>query len=140
MYVRDPCQETSMALRRALLVMVLLAPALAARAQAQTLPNLVIPSGGGAGAGGAAAARGVIVVPPTTAQDGKPVYWQPNGGQVVIPRFANGATPPAGQLIGLGPASVIQATKETESLPEATRAVVITEDVDKLMRQFQGQA
>jgi hypothetical protein len=82
---------------------------------------------------------GITVVPPTTYSGMTPVYWQPAGGQHVIPRYANGVTHPAGQLIGWGPTSVIQATNDT--LTRSVPAIVVTEDyANQSKDQWQGSA
>lgn len=72
---------------------------------------------------------GVTVIPP----------GYNDAAQWIIPRFANGKTPPAGAIVGWGPLSIIRATAATEKLPAATRGIVITEDYDQEIRQFQGQ-
>ena len=66
-------------------------------------------------------------------------YWSPSSGQIVIPRYANGTFHPAGGVEGGGPGSVVQANEKTEALPEAVRALIITQDYDKSIRQFQSQ-
>jgi hypothetical protein len=58
--------------------------------------------------------------------------------QHVIRRYSNGTNHPAGQLRGWGPGSLIAATAQTASLPVDTRAVVITEDYDKTIAQWQS--
>jgi hypothetical protein len=57
--------------------------------------------------------------------------------QHVIPRFADGATYPAGQLRGTGANSVLVATAETQNLLAATRSTVITEGYDQLLSEWQ---
>src|SRR3990172_4100434 len=79
---------------------------------------------------------GVTVVPPTTYSGTTPVYWNPPNGQWIIPRYANGVTHPAGQLVGWGPTSVVQGTANTQNRP--IPAVVVTEDYDKSLSQWQG--
>ena len=69
---------------------------------------------------------GTTIVPATKFSGTTPVYWNPPNGQLVIPRFANGITHPAGQVIGWGRMSAIQATSATEVANPA--AVVVSED------------
>jgi hypothetical protein len=58
--------------------------------------------------------------------------------QHVIPRYANGVSYPAGQLRGVGPASIIRGTADTDDLPSNKRGIVITEDYDYASAQFQS--
>ena len=58
--------------------------------------------------------------------------------QHVIPRYANGRTYPAGQLLGWGPASVIRGNAETQNLSAGLRGVVVTEDYDQAIAQWQS--
>ena len=99
-------------LRRQHLLTLLALAALSHLAHAQTLPPKI---GGLPGA----ASPGFLVVPP--GYNDRP--------QWIIPRYANGKTPPAGGLVGYGPASVVRATADTVKLP--VKAVVITQDYDK---------
>lgn len=92
-------------------------------AQAQSTALTIVPSGK------APLPPGVTLVP---AGYNDRVQW-------VIPRYANGKTPPAGELIGWGPMSVVRGNADTEKLPAARRAIVITEDFDKPLRQFHSQ-
>lgn len=118
-----------MLVRRPLLALSFLTfAAFAPLARAQTLPPRItgLPSVTQIGV----APPGVTVVPP--GYNDRP--------QWIIPRNANGRTPPAGALMGWGPMSVVRATADTEKLPDAKRAVVITQDFDKQIRQFQSQA
>lgn len=50
-----------------------------------------------------------------------------SGGQIEIPLHYDGDHAPAGKLIGYGPESVVVATADTDDLPSATRAIVISE-------------
>jgi hypothetical protein len=84
------------------------------------------------------APEGIKVVPPTSSSGTTPVYWNPPNGQWIIPRYANGSTHPAGQLVGWGPTSVVQGTADTQNRP--IPAVVVTEDYDKSLSQWQGGA
>ena len=106
-------------LRRQHLLTLLALAALSHLAHAQTLPPKI---GGLPGA----ASPGFLVVPP--GYNDRP--------QWIIPRYANGKTPPAGGLVGYGPASVVRATADTVKLP--VKAVVITQDYDKPARMFQS--
>jgi hypothetical protein len=50
--------------------------------------------------------------------------------QFEILRFADGASHPAGALLGIGPQTLVRATSATGSLPAGTNAIVITEDYE----------
>lgn len=79
---------------------------------------------------------GIKVVPATTYSGVTPVYWQPAGGQHVIPRYANGVTHPAGQLIGWGPTSVVQGTVYGPTDGMNPHEIVVTEDYTLAVRQW----
>lgn len=68
---------------------------------------------------------GITVVP--WVATAPPYYWPAPNGRVVIPEYANGATFPAGGVIGWGPGSVIQATSQTDALADGQNAVIMTD-------------
>jgi hypothetical protein len=83
--------------------------------------------------------RGTTIVPPVDVKivNNVPVWTYTTVTQHVIPRYASGVAQPtswspirsiapAGQLIGVGPASVIRGNAQTQN--QAVKAVVITED------------
>jgi hypothetical protein len=69
-----------------------------------------------------------------------------NTGQYVVPRYgveinaahwpASRSLAPAGQLIGDGPGCVLTGNARTQRLPEACRAIVVTEDFDQTTAMF----
>lgn len=61
-----------------------------------------------------------------------------NKTQHEIKRFANGVSYPAGQLRGVGPASVLRATADTDDLASNKRGIVITEDCENPTAQWQS--
>jgi hypothetical protein len=80
--------------------------------------------------------RGIAVVPPTIYSVGQPEsmqYFKPSSGQLIIPRYGNSQTPPAGVLAGWGPCSVIAGNSSTAS----TGTLVITEDAALTINKWQ---
>lgn len=70
-----------------------------------------------AGGGGATPPTGTTVLSVgTTSAD-----------QKIIPRYANGSSGAAGQIIGWGPNSILSATSATSALASASKAAIITE-------------
>lgn len=58
------------------------------------------------------------------------------GGQYVIPRYADGDNHPAGMLVGFGPQSILHGSSVTDN--QAVPAVVISEDVLGDLSQWYG--
>ena len=94
---------------------------------------------------------GITVVPPAEVQivNNAPVWKYMTVTQHVIPRYAWGvlqpaistgtrSIAPAGELRGWGPMSVIRGNSSTEMLSDLIdyRAVVITEDIDRITAMF----
>ena len=61
--------------------------------------------------------KGTKVVPPATYVDSKQVGFRPDGGQYLIPSFANGGFPPAQTVCGIGQRGVIQGTLTSGDQP-----------------------
>jgi hypothetical protein len=58
--------------------------------------------------------------------------------QHIIPRYVVGTSYPAGQVRGWGPVSEIRGTAETQNLPAGKQGIVITEEYDQAIAQWQS--